>query len=704
MRRSDDRYVRDSKVIRDHSPPYPSGTVPVDALPISGWANYASWLSDDLILIVGWFPLEGEAPPNISLLSDARSTSLETRCMSYRRPDLPDADPHLGKVITARFLHREDTRGPLGTVIVGMDATTLALGPLDLTQALTDLPTLIRGSRGWWDSETRTRVLEFLASALMEHETANGLRLSKNLFTVREALRARLLSAAIAKDKPQALHVDTILAADEKSFYVKGWMRDEEAEITHLTAVSPEGNRTEILGRTYRHPRPDVEQFYGTASGEQLLAEAGFISFFETETPSRLPAGWVFQMRDEAGTAVEVGTPRLVRDDITVRDTILRDLIHERLPGEDLTAEHVFPAVDRIQERLKASVEVKNITYYGTPGEAPEVSIVIPLYQRIDLLEQQLAQFVHDPEIRQAELMYILDSPELANSLAAASSQLFQLYRVPFSVVTLKRNVGFSAVNNVGASLARGRLLLLLNSDVLPDRPGWLGEMTAFYDSTPDIGALAPKLLYEDNSLQHAGIFFAPLTGTIVWENRHYFKGLHRHLPAANVVRRVPAVTGACLMIDSELYKRFGGLRGIYVQGDYEDSDLCLRLIEAGYENWYLPDVELYHLEGQSYALAARQLNGRYNTWLHTRLWKKRIEEAMSQYASQIPGVAAVGGEEGTQGSNRASTSELTGERLRARKQQGDNDATAVERGAVIEERFAEPRKRRSDAGRKHER
>ena len=95
------------------------------------------------------------------------------------------------------------------------------------------------------------------------------------------------------------------------------------------------------------------------------------------------------------------------------------------------------------------------------------------------------------------------------------------------------------------------------------------------------------------------------------------------------MTRPVPAVTGACLMIDSELYKRFGGLRGIYVQGDYEDSDLCLRLIEAGYENWYLPDVELYHLEGQSYALAARQLNGRYNTWLHTRLWKKRIEPSL---------------------------------------------------------------------------
>ena len=506
----------------------------------------------------------------------------------------------------------------------------------------------------------------------------NGLRLSKNLFFVREALRTRLPSAAIAKGEPQGLHVDTILAVDEKSFYVKGWMRDEEAEITHLTAVSPEGTRTEIFRQTFRYPRPDVEQFYGAASSEQLLAEAGFISYFETKAPSRLPAGWVFQMRDAAGTAVEVGAPHIVRDDITVRDTILRDLIYERLPGDDLTAEHVFPAVDRIQERLGSRVEVRNVAHYGTPNESPEVSIIVPLYQRIDLLEQQLAQFVHDPEVRQAELIYVLDSPELAKTLTVAASQLFELYRVPFSVVTLERNARFSAVNNAGASLARGRLLLLLNSDVLPDRPGWLGKMSAFYDSTPGIGALGPKLLYEDDSLQHAGIYFSPLAGTSVWENRHYFKGLHRYLPIANVPRRVPAVTGACMMIDSGLYEQFGGLRGIYVQGDYEDSDLCLRLIEGGYENWYLADVELYHLEGQSYALAARQLNAQYNTWLHTRLWKERIEAVMEQYA-------LLASEEGTASGN---------ERQRARKSSADADSPARQQDNVVKDPLTRPNKR----------
>ena len=110
-----------------------------------------------------------------------------------------------------------------------------------------------------------------------------------------------------------------------------------------------------------------------------------------------------------------------------------------------------------------------------------------------------------------------------------------------------------------------------------------------------------------------------------VWENQHYFKGLERTFRSANTARKVPGVTGACLMISRALYLEQGGLRGMYVRGDYEDSDLCLRLMTSGYDNWYLPDVELYHLEGQSYAPSIRRVANQYNMWLHSHIWGERI-------------------------------------------------------------------------------
>ena len=176
-------------------------------------------------------------------------------------------------------------------------------------------------------------------------------------------------------------------------------------------------------------------------------------------------------------------------------------------------------------------------------------------------------------------------------------------------------------------------MLLLLNSDVVPDRPGWLATMRAFYESQENVGALGAKLLYEDDSLQHAGLYFHRGVGGVLWENAHCFKGLHRDFPAASVTRVVPAVTAACMLVDRERYDEVGGLPLHYVQGDYEDSELCLRLARAGYESWYLDTAELYHLEGQSYAADARRVPSEYNMWLHSEIWGERIEALMAEFS-----------------------------------------------------------------------
>jgi GT2 family glycosyltransferase len=93
----------------------------------------------------------------------------------------------------------------------------------------------------------------------------------------------------------------------------------------------------------------------------------------------------------------------------------------------------------------------------------------------------------------------------------------------------------------------------------------------------------------------------------------------------------VPAVTAACTMIERELYVALGGFRGLYIQGDYEDSDLCLRLLDLGFESWYFAPVELYHLESQSYPAPLQERATAYDRWLHTRLWGDRIASIMAR-------------------------------------------------------------------------
>jgi len=445
------------------------------------------------------------------------------------------------------------------------------------------------------------------------------------LAALHDATRERLPAPRGGPSAACSAHVDGFWRVDGTSYYVEGWAFDRGSQLSSLKLLTPEGRRVELLRGAYRYRRPDVCDFLGVPTSERL----GFIAYVELPEESASGAGWMLQGERTSGEGFEVDVAPVVDQPLALRTTILNDLDLDEGDGLLLGA-HVAPAITRLQRRLSEAVEIEAVDQHGIPPEDPDVTIVVPLYRRTEFLEHQLAQFVHDPELHRADLVYVLDSPEEAMRLRNLAGQLHDLYGLPFRLAVLSANAGYSTANNLGASLARGRKLLLLNSDVLPARPGWLAPMTAFYDAHPQIGALAPKLLYEDDSLQHAGLCFerdASSGGATSWSNEHPYKGLHRLFEAANVTRAVPAVTGACLLIDTELYRSLGGLRGIYVRGDYEDSDLCLRLREQGRESWYLADVELYHLEGQSYPTPERAAASRYNQWLHSDLWSATLSE-----------------------------------------------------------------------------
>jgi GT2 family glycosyltransferase len=554
-------------------------------------------------------------------------TELERRPAAAGEESIDDLQPLaalLAADVVAVHLEPEDGEAGLEVSILGEAA------PEDVRSQCVDLRTFLRERLASLERAEREDILDLLdevAAANPGSCDPIGLATSRALF--REALREPLPSATVDRDEPQGLHFDSVLALSENCFYVRGWARDGQAGLVRLTAVSPEGSRIELLPEIHREPRPDVDDFYQdpVRKGDE---GTGFLGYCESRAPSLLTGGWLLEMENALGVCREVPGPEVSRDLLAARTVVLSDL-HKERRWDTALMDQVVPAIESIQGRLESEAEIEAVWQFGEPPAAAETSIIVPLYGRTDFLEHQLAQFVHDPELREADLIYVLDSPELAESLEQAAGHLFELYGVPFRVAVLARNGGYSVANNRGASLARGRLLLLLNSDVLPDKPGWLSRLAAFHDEHEQAGAVGPKLLFEDDTLQHAGLYFQRPAGGGAWENEHYFKGLHRDLPAANLARRVPAVSGACLMIARELFEELGGLRGTYVQGDYEDTDLCLRLREAEHETWYCPEVELYHLEGQSYAIETRQAMSRFNTWLHSRLWDAEIEAVMAE-------------------------------------------------------------------------
>jgi GT2 family glycosyltransferase len=580
-----------------------------------------AWLAADVLLAVVDVDLRHATDMSVPAMIDGSPVTTEARSAWLSRSE----DDHAGRALFAvRACPPGSSRIEL---TFGSGPTTALPGPASARTLEVDLRTLVREHLAGLDARTRTRITTFL----LEFSDTLGSRvdphgLSESLTLVRDALRNPHPRIGPGSERPTALRIDELVRVDERFFFVRGWTHDEQAPIVRLSAVSPEGSRVEMLEQMARVPRPDTDRLFPLSGPERR----GFVCSLPLDAPSRLSRGWIFELENAAGSVVEVQAPDPIEGPHAARDAMVSTLERERSPLSAVT-EHVFPAVARLQERLAAMVEIEQVERFGEAPRSPDVSIVVPLYKRIDLLQHQLAQFACDPELSEAELIYVLDSPELSTLALAEAERLFELYRVPFRIATLSHNGGFAVANNRGASLATGRLLLLLNSDVLPAGSGWLSALAGLHDATPRVGALGPKLLFEDDSLQHAGLYFRRSVALGAWENAHYFKGLHHALPAANVPRPVPAVTAACLLIDRALYRELDGLRAVYIQGDYEDSDLCLRLGEAGYENWYRPEVALYHVEGRSYATAERQGNARYNAWLQTSLWGERIERLMSE-------------------------------------------------------------------------
>jgi GT2 family glycosyltransferase len=191
--------------------------------------------------------------------------------------------------------------------------------------------------------------------------------------------------------------------------------------------------------------------------------------------------------------------------------------------------------------------------------------------------------------------------------------------------------------------VARGGLLLLVNSDVFPEKPHWVGHLARTYDTLENCGALGCRLLFEDGSIQHAGMSFREsrmMAGC--WENDHPARGLSVPFDIHANAEPVPAVTGACLMIERALFDKLGGMSEDYVIADFEDSDLCLRVQEQGFKVYYTPEVELYHLERQSMQLIGhgdlwwRQSLALYNMWKHSRRWSGVIPEILERFVPAL--------------------------------------------------------------------
>lgn len=564
---------------------------------------------DSQIIIAGWTTAKND------LGLRAGSKELELRRMMVARPDVAT--------------HFDLPNDQVGFVLVADHTGTEAISltwedtqnQKETTQPLkfSDAPNIGTAEHGILGP-----ALGFLALSLQPHTPQ-----------WRSLIANALISAApcsVAKG-----YLEHISACNQtKDAIVVGWLVQKPN--TPVWLEDDAGN-TFALEVTYRRFRQDVHDAVGHEFGH-VSQDAGLVA----RVPGlKVGSKVMLKTISEAGVHIlaEAHCGVLPLDPLAAARWLFSigiplEELHHRVP---LIDEPVLGPLIQYREEIWDELPIRS-KQLGKPLDKPAVSVIIPLYGRVDFVEHQMMEFYNDPWLaRHAELIYVLDDPKLVEGFIAQAEALHRLYRLPFRWVWGSVNRGFSGANNLGVKHARGEHLVFLNSDAFPQRAGWLQALVDVLIERPDIGAVGPRLVFADGSIQHAGMEFMRRDELGVWVNHHPRMGLDPSLDPSKELSIVPSVTGACLAMRRADFDYVGGWDTGYLIGDFEDSDLCLKLRAAGLHIAYLPSVQLTHLERQSFKLLGNdEFRTRvviYNAVRHQSRWASLIEAPATETTVQ---------------------------------------------------------------------
>jgi|GEM_PF-756373 len=250
----------------------------------------------------------------------------------------------------------------------------------------------------------------------------------------------------------------------------------------------------------------------------------------------------------------------------------------------------------------------------GTPGEvaylsglrgyriryaitAPgKVSIIIPTKDQVKLLKNTIDSIFRLTDYRNFEII-VLNNNSTSPEFFTLMDQYRQQHDAQFRCIEASFPFNFAKLMNLGVAESTGDYILFLNNDMEVIHEDWLATMVS-HAQHRHTGIVGAKLLYPDDHIQHAGVIVG-LGGVA----GHAFVHAHKDDPGyfnyIQSMNNFSALTAACVLFRKEIYAEVGGMTELF-EVEYNDVDFCLKVMQAGYYNVYLPDVELYHFESST--------------------------------------------------------------------------------------------------------
>lgn len=387
--------------------------------------------------------------------------------------------------------------------------------------------------------------------------------------------------SASESDYVVPLRAGDALARDALFHFARGLESDPSALLIY--GDEDELDKRGQRARPWLKPRWNAEMFYA----QDYLSHASAIETNVARSAAKGSCGSIYELM-LAATAIAnekiIHVPHVV---------VHVDRMAEFRPASrlDTVARHLARLGATCETGPFETVKVQ----WPLPKHSPLVSIIVPTKDRIDLLRPCIESVIAKTDYPSFEIL-IVDNGSTQERTVEFLDGFKQEPR--FRVLSYPHAYNFSAINNFAAAHARGSYLCLLNNDTEVVTPEWLSEMIR-YAIRPEIGAVGAKLLYDDGTIQHAGVVIG-LGGAAGHAHRFQPAKDPGYFRMAHVAHFVSAVTAACMVVEKRKFDAVGGLDAENFPVAFNDVDFCLKIGASGWRNVYVPHAVLLHHESKS--------------------------------------------------------------------------------------------------------